>query len=159
MPPFQVNKQLAALVERLTGVPAAVTQKVADRIVDSGMLEPKKISQQVNAARMIGKMAVQFGSQKLASKLQDVGTTPTEQAAAATEIAEPNNAAPAAPTEQVAEAILDLAIDDYTSLKAIDIISRLDSLDREQLSTISKFEAANRGRRTIISKIDQLLAR
>jgi len=67
-----VNKQIAAIVEKMTGVPAAVTQKVADRIAESGMLEPKKVQQQVNAARMIGKMAVEFGSKKLAAKLQDV---------------------------------------------------------------------------------------
>jgi len=71
-----VKKKIAAIVEKVTGVPSAVTLKIADGISKSGVLEPKNLQQQVKAARTIGKIAVQFGSQKLATKLQDLSNLP-----------------------------------------------------------------------------------
>ena len=158
-----MNKNIAAVVEKLTGVPAAVTQKVADRIADSGMLEPKNVQQQVNAARMIGKMAVQFGSQKLAAKLQDISSN---VAASSSTAQMPTQNTEEAATSDIPVANADvvggdsvLPISDYASRKALDITAQLSGLSGEQLLIIAEFESANRARRTILAKIDQLLAR
>ena len=133
-----MNRKIAAIVERMTGVPAAVTQKVADRITESGMLEPKKVQQQVNAARMIGKMAVQFGSKKLTPKTTKADTSDVNA------------------TVDNGESIL--SISDYSSRNALDITAQLNGLSGEQLAQIAAFESANRARRTILAKIEQLLA-
>jgi hypothetical protein len=50
-----------------------------------------------------------------------------------------------------------LAIEDYENLAASNIVARLDRLDRDELEGIKDFELANRGRRTVVGKIDQLL--
>ena len=53
----------------------------------------------------------------------------------------------------------DLAISGYEDLAASHIVARLDRLNRSELAEIRTFEVANRGRRTVVGKIDQLLAR
>ena len=155
-----MNKEIAAIVEKLTGMPSAVTQKIADRVSDSGVLDPKNLQQQVSAARMIGKMAVQFGSQKLAAKLQDLSTSvaasSTPQPKPPLNTDEPANAQGArAITESDASK---LPIGDYTSRTARDIIADLGGMSAKQLAQIAAFESDNRARRTILGKIDQLLA-
>jgi hypothetical protein len=52
----------------------------------------------------------------------------------------------------------DLAIAGYEDLAASHIVARLDGLDRDDLTAIRRFELAHRGRRTVVGKIDQLLA-
>jgi hypothetical protein len=52
-----------------------------------------------------------------------------------------------------------LPIDEYESLAASQVVARLPSLTAGELDVVRRFEAGNRGRRTVIGKIDQLLAR
>ena len=54
---------------------------------------------------------------------------------------------------------VDLAIPGYEDLAASHIVARLDRLSPSELAAIRSFEVANRGRRTVVGKIDQLLAR
>jgi hypothetical protein len=56
-------------------------------------------------------------------------------------------------------AAADLAISGYEDLAASHIVARLDRLTPSELDAIRTFEVANRGRRTVVGKIDQLLAR
>jgi hypothetical protein len=53
----------------------------------------------------------------------------------------------------------DLAIPGYEDLAASHIVARLDRLTRSDLAKIRSFEVSHRGRRTVVGKIDQLLAR
>lgn len=50
----------------------------------------------------------------------------------------------------------DLAIPDYDGLSASQVVDRLAGLTVAQLSAIGEYEAAHRGRRTILGKIEQL---
>ena len=52
----------------------------------------------------------------------------------------------------------DLAIAGYEDLAASHIVARLDGLGPDDLAAIRRFELAHRGRRTVVGKIDQLLA-
>jgi hypothetical protein len=52
----------------------------------------------------------------------------------------------------------ELAIAGYEDLAASHIVARLDGLDRDDLVAIRRFEMTHRGRRTVVGKIDQLLA-
>ncbi len=49
-----------------------------------------------------------------------------------------------------------LAIPDYDGLSASHVVNRLASLSRPELESVRLYEAANRGRKTILSKIAQL---
>ena len=49
-------------------------------------------------------------------------------------------------------------IDDYESLAASQVVDRLPTLRPDELEAVRTFEAGHRGRRTILGKIDQLLA-
>lgn len=51
-----------------------------------------------------------------------------------------------------------LAITDYDALSASQVVPRLDSLAPDELDAIRAYETANRGRKTILSKIAQLQA-
>lgn len=51
-----------------------------------------------------------------------------------------------------------LPIDQYESLAASHVVARLPALTPDELRTVRAFETAHRGRRTVVGKIDQLLA-
>ena len=51
-----------------------------------------------------------------------------------------------------------LAITDYDSLSASQVVPRLEGLAPDELESIRAYETANRGRKTILSKIAQLQA-
>ena len=49
-----------------------------------------------------------------------------------------------------------LAISGYESLPAVNVVQRLITLTADEIEQIRRFEIANRGRRTILAKIDVL---
>jgi len=49
-----------------------------------------------------------------------------------------------------------LAIPDYDSLSASHVVNRLAGLTPKELESVRLYEGANRGRKTILSKINQL---
>jgi hypothetical protein len=52
----------------------------------------------------------------------------------------------------------ELAIPDYDSLSASQVVTRLDGLLADELEAVRAYEAANRGRKTILNKVAQLQA-
>jgi hypothetical protein len=54
--------------------------------------------------------------------------------------------------------VADLVIPGYDSLAASQVVPRLTTLNPDELSAIGAYEAANRGRRTILNRVKQLLA-
>ncbi len=62
-----------------------------------------------------------------------------------------NGHAPSAPP-----AVADLAITDYDSLSASQVVTRLEGLTVDELEAVRGYEAANRGRKTILNKVAQL---
>jgi hypothetical protein len=81
------------------------------------------------------------------------GATP----AAPAEVAGP--AVTTAPEGEGADAVTTLAITDYDGLSASHVVNRLAGLSAEELEAVRRYEAANRGRKTILSKIAQLQSR
>jgi hypothetical protein len=51
----------------------------------------------------------------------------------------------------------ELPIEEYQSLAASQVVARLPALTADELDRIRRFEAAHRGRRTVLGRIDQLL--
>jgi hypothetical protein len=52
----------------------------------------------------------------------------------------------------------DLAIPDYESLSASHVVNRLPGLTADELEAVRRYEAAHRGRKTILNKVAQLQA-
>ena len=129
----------------------------------------EKGHQQVNMARMFGQFAVQTGTKEARKRVEQV----QEQVAARRPPAPapaPDRASAPSPVEQpvrtdgngaaaVAEpapAAGELAIPDYDALSASQVVPRLAGLATDELDAVRRYEAANRGRKTILSKIAQL---
>jgi hypothetical protein len=68
------------------------------------------------------------------------------------------DAAPAAPASAAPADAAALAIPDYDSLAASQVVSRLAGLREPELAAVQRYELATRGRKTILGKIAQLQA-
>lgn len=55
-----------------------------------------------------------------------------------------------------APAVAELAITDYDSLSASQVVTRLEGLTVEELEAVRAYETAHRGRKTILNKVAQL---
>jgi hypothetical protein len=130
---------------------------------------------QVTMARMLGKFAVDQGrteATKAASKLQDqaagvldfLGDSVVGVPGGAAPAPAPRPAARPAPvspgggtaTPSAGPAAVALAIPDYDGLSASQVVNRLAGLSAAELAAVQRYEAANRGRKTILSKVAQL---
>jgi hypothetical protein len=134
---------------------------------------------QVTMARMIGQFAVQQGQVEAVRRLGpvqaqveallgDLGLVPTRQGPEAEPPARtrprptvvpdvdpepPVTTAPAGPARPDAA---DLAIPDYDSLAASQVVPRLAGLTADELADVRAYEAGGRGRKTILNRIAQL---
>ena len=135
----------------------------------------EKGKSQVTMAKMIGQFAVTQGSgeaNKLVGQLQDqaitllarIGGTTDPPAPVVPSAARPEAAS--APAEPVAATeptgppidVATLGIPDYDGLSASHVVNRLAGLAPVELEAVRSYESANRGRKTILSKIAQLQA-
>ena len=67
-----------------------------------------------------------------------------------------------APTSEHVEEIAhegELAVPDYDSLAASQVVPRLSSMSHDELESIQRYELAHRNRQTILNRVAQLLAR
>ena len=53
--------------------------------------------------------------------------------------------------------VASLAIPGFDTLSASQVVQRLDGLSRSELVAVRAYETCTRGRRTILSRVDQLL--
>jgi hypothetical protein len=142
-------------------------QEVVPELIEKG-------HQQVVVARMFGKFAVHDQAPKQLNALQQQVQKVTEQftsrspssaaaappsengaVAAATQTSAPVEDAPV-PTAAHGPAAAGLAIPDYDSLSASQVVPRLEGLSSAELAAVRAYETEHRGRKTILSKIDQL---
>lgn len=102
---------------------------------------------------------------RLVTSLLDLAGRPAPSASEAVLVPlrpRPSGGVPAADVEPVTgDPSIDAAtlpIDEYESLAASQVVARLPSLTPGELGAVRRFEADHRGRRTVLGKIDQLLA-
>ncbi len=60
--------------------------------------------------------------------------------------------------EFLAPTVESLAITDYDSLSASQVVTRLDGLESDELEAVRAYESAHRGRKTILNKVAQIQA-
>lgn len=134
----------------------------------------EKGHQQVTMARMFGKFAVDAGSKEASKRVGPIVEQVVEQAggivnrrpspappAEADARPSPVSVADAGATAVTPEPELvpdagSLGITDYDALSASQVVPRLEGLASAELDAVRRYEAANRGRKTILSKIAQL---
>jgi hypothetical protein len=134
--------------------------------------------QEANMAKMMGQFAVGMGRQELEKRLKQYTERPAPKPAQSpVATAKPPTAAPApaptgsAPAPAATPAAVipsengtpvtvhdaqSLAIPGYDSLSASQVVQRLAGLNQSELAAIGSYEAAGRGRRTILNRVAQL---
>lgn len=115
---------------------------------------------QIDFARMLGRTAfsVTFADLRRAFEEADRPEPPdapaTRELVTADRVPDPEPSASSPPVP--APPVETLAIPDYDSLAAKQVVKRLSGLTPDELEQVRLYEAAHRGRRTILGRIDQL---
>ena len=128
-------------------------------------------------ARMLGQLAVRHGEAEVKRRLgtleeQAVGLLrlvgladepPAPPAEATRPTVDPVVAAPTSSVSgngqaAASPAVDELAITDYDSLSASQVVTRLEGLTVDELESVRAYEATHRGRKTILNKVAQLQA-
>lgn len=118
----------------------------------------EKGHQQVSVARMFGRFAVQTGGNEARKRVEQVTGQVGDLAHPHTGSAEPDQTASTV-TPDGSSSGLDvgsLGITDYDALSASQVVPRLAGMGAGELESVRLYEAANRGRKTILAKIAQL---
>jgi hypothetical protein len=121
-----------------------------------------RIELQVRNARFLGRFVVDHGTRDIGRRLgrtkvpTATGEPPDVDAPA---VPGPTEARlhPVAPATAFAPAPPDIAIPDYDTLSASQVVRRLDGLGPAELEAVYRHEAATRSRRTILHRAQQLL--
>lgn len=125
---------------------------------------------QVTMARMVGQFAVQQGQAEASKRLGpfqdqveavlvDLGVVPRPAPPRPEPVVDPVPVVVPVPDlepEPPAEPAVELAIPDYDSLAASQVVPRLRALDDDELEAVRRYEAAHRGRKTILNRVAQL---
>jgi hypothetical protein len=143
---------------------------VFQQLVDKGR-------SQADMAKVVGKFAVQQGQKEAGKAVERLGSQAGDLLAAfaganrngaapgTRSAASPARTVPTGPTPPTGTAGAassgppadSLAIPDYDSLSASQVVNRLAGLSTEELRAVRSYEGANRARKTILNKAAQLL--
>jgi hypothetical protein len=116
----------------------------------------ERARREILLARVVGKYTVDLGLGALRRRLIEHVDPITSSAGGATvevlaDAVEDEVVAPVSTT-----AAADLVLPDYDHLPAAHIVAKLGSLTQRERDAVEEYEAANRHRRTILGKLDQL---
>ncbi len=150
-----------------TGMAVSALEELP-RLADKGR---EHLGVRVSSARAVGRYAVGAGRKELRRRSGGLlGGTPAP-APASRAARSGGSSAPARPGA-VSErripggtsggnghvpAVATLAIPGFDTLSASQVVQRLDGLNRAELVSVRAYESSTRGRRTVLSRVDQLL--
>jgi hypothetical protein len=138
-----LGKVLDLVVYAPVGLAAQIRSDVPD-LVAAGRT---RVTERVQVARWVGEMAVTYGRRELERRLTTVADDH--------HVLEPLVAVPLAAVAAHVPALP--PFDGYEQLAAAQIVQLLVRLPDADLVMIREYEAAHRARRTILSKLEQLL--
>jgi hypothetical protein len=121
----------------------------------------ERARQEVALARVVGKFTVDRGIAELRRRL-DGNPPPRTDASVESlvELGEPAGGLVVEPIEQVNTVsgirAAQLVLPDYDHLPAAHVVAKLASLTQAERDAVEEYETANRHRRTILGKLDQL---
>ncbi len=155
-------RPLRTLVELAVFVPiglAAELCRTVPRLVDSGR---ERMTGRIAVARVIGEMAVKASAEQLRTRtVEEVAdpVAPAPPARTPVDVVPVDLSAAAPANADATDESFDsgaLPIVGYESLAASQVVARLSALSTVELDQVAQFEQANRRRRTVLGKIDQL---
>jgi hypothetical protein len=106
-----------------------------------------RFAERVKVARWVGEMAVNYGRIELERRLEPAPAVPAAAVDVAAQQLPVANPQPLAPP-----------FDGYDQLAAAQVVQLLARLPHAELELIREYEQSRRARRTILAKIEQLLA-
>jgi len=175
------------LLELVVFAPAGLAVTVVEefpKLVEKGR---HRVEGQVHAARLVGQFAVQMGRRQLDQAMERLGADRaarpetehhghsnderdgahsvfhgdapgTDNGGGAAPTAGRDVGPFVAPPTSAGDASSALAIPNYDSLSASQVVQRLDGLSPAELHDVRAHETAHRRRRTILHRVEQLLA-
>ncbi|MDG1265997.1 MAG: hypothetical protein P8O03_06695 [Ilumatobacter sp.] len=158
-PPVAIRAAVDVLVFAPLGLGAKLVEDAPDAV--------DRARRELSNARFIGRLAVDQGIKQIRSRFEPSESSPTQSAnngdvsddfeplVRAGEIRGSNDLMT---RESVRSDLVagDLALPDYDTLPAIDIVGKLATLDDVSRDAIERYELANRQRRTVLGKLAQL---
>lgn len=143
------------------------------KLVEDAPTAVARVRQELSNARFIGRMTVNQGVAQVRSRMDaDRQTTSVSRSGASRAVAPADPAPAALRLADTSTAVAgssgdveplgagpsadDLALPDYDTLPAIDIVAKLDTLTPGERSEIEQYESAHRQRRTVLGKLAQL---
>jgi len=163
------------LLELLVYVPAGFAVTVVEELPKLAARGKERLGVKVSSARAVGQFVVQAGTDEV--KRRSAGLIPGRSSATPPRPSGPTGAGSSAPAgprgvptphqppvriqPPVANGhvpeVSTLSIPGFDTLSASQVVQRLDGLNRSELVSVRAYEASTRGRRTILSRVDQLL--
>lgn len=165
-------------LDLLVYLPAGVMATALDDMDQMAAKGRARVDQQVRNAQVVGRLAVDFGLRRMkrqtrsflaarAARPQPGTPAPRAETPAARPPRPTRSRVTPSPAHEGRSAAtgahhprdpeVDRAIPDYDALSASQVVRRLDGLDTHELRAIVRHELANRGRRTILHRAEQLL--
>ena len=171
------------LLDLLVFLPTGLVVTVAEELPRLAERGRERLGMQVNSARSVGRFAVRAGQKELKKRSEGVrrsaGTVARPATAAPANPSRlrtipfpPPHGVDADPSEAPVPAVAptavrkvdahvpdvaSLAIPGFDTLSASQVVQRLDGLNRTELVSVRAYETSGRSRRTILSRVDQLL--
>lgn len=157
-----------AALDLLLFAPLGLALSAVEEIPKLAAIGRARFQPRMDAARVVGRFAVEQGRRQAERRLSEAiregmcavpkggsggGPAPVPPAAPRSRRRPRPDRAQAGPEAG------GLAIPGYDSLSASQVVQRLAGLDRQELSEVRDYEEAHRGRRTVLTRIDQLQGR
>jgi hypothetical protein len=142
-------------LDALVYAPAGLLLTAVEDLPSMAAKGRSRIEVQVRNAHLVGRMVVTLGRHDLERRVADLADLPGRDAPSPPPTPSPSPAAPPQPAGR--GTATGLAIPDYDTLSASQVVRRLDGLGRPELEAVVRHEAATRGRRTILHRAQQLL--
>ncbi|HEX3981189.1 MAG TPA: hypothetical protein VHW93_08195 [Acidimicrobiales bacterium] len=165
------------LLDLLVFVPAGLAMSVAEEVPKLAARGRERLGVQVSSARAVGEFAVKAGSDIVRRRSEGWlhrpgpdrsrarpagptsgggrdGTVPTGDRVAGAGVATVRGISP---LDTHIPPVTALSIPGFDALSASQVVQRLDGLNRSELVSVRTYESSTRGRRTILSRVDQLL--
>jgi hypothetical protein len=149
---LEARKLLPSFVDR-GRAQVQMTKMIGQFAVKQGQSEAEKrlVKAQKQADSVLAELGLRGGdAPSTAATPSAAPTAPTPASA--------TSARSATPVTQSGAGADELAITDYDSLAASQVIPRLESLTADELAAVARYETAHRARKTILGKISQIQA-
>jgi hypothetical protein len=134
-------------------------------IIEDSPAAIDRARRELSNARFLGRFALDRGVAEVRGRLE-VSSAERPESAAPASPARPDSGPVGSPPDAVestadrdAPSPHDLALPDYDTLPAIDIVAKLEALSRDERDAIRRYESAHRQRRTVLGKLSQLVER